>query len=156
MILQSDMRDLAPAAARRLPWRPRMYDLEDCLPEVVSRRQAAARAGEATANDCVAHNDAENAIVSASRDRLTIEGSYAVRNTCRRDLTCTFAIELGTLPDEDADAGSWRNFRVQKTLTERHMLPAGQAQSVEFRFRGSVETVRAGESVDFRVTPACR
>ena len=121
-----------------------------------SRRQAAARAGEATANDCVAHNDAENAIVNASRDRLTIEGSYAVRNTCRRDLTCTFAIELGTLPDTDADAGSWRNFRVQKTISEQHMLRADQARNVEFRFRGSVETVRAGESVDFRVTPNCR
>jgi hypothetical protein len=156
MILQGELRDLAPAAARRLPWRSRTYDLEACLPDVVSRRQAAGRAGEANANDCVAHNDADNAILNASRDRLTIEGAYTVRNRCARDLTCTFAIELGTLPDTDADAGSWRNFRVQKTLTEQHTLPAEQGRSIEFRFRGSIETARDGESIDFRVTPSCR
>ena len=156
MILQADLGGLAPEVARRLPWRSRTYDLEGCLPDVVSRRQAAGRAGETSTNDCLAHNDAENAILNASRDRLTIEGSYTVRNRCARVLTCTFAIELGTLPDADADAGSWRNFHVQKTMTEEHMLPAGQGRSIEFRFRGSIETARDGESIDFRVTPSCR
>ena len=156
MILQADLQALAPEVMRRLPWRPRTYDLEGCLPDVVSRRQAAGRASETSVNDCLAHNDAENAILSASRDRLTIEGAYTVRNRCARNLTCTFAIEIGTLPDTDADAGVWRNFHVQKTMTEQHTLPAGQGRSVEFRFRGSIETARDGESIDFRVTPSCR
>lgn len=93
--------------------------------------------------------------MSASRDRLTIEGTYTVRNSCARDVSCTFTIELGTLPYSEIDIGSWRNFRAQKTLTEQHMLPANQA-NVEFRFRGSVETIQDGSAVDFRVVPACK
>ena len=59
------------------------------------------------------------------------------------------------LPDSDADAGTWRNFRVQQTITEQHAL-SRQVANTEFRFHGSVQTVRDGESVDFRVVPACR
>jgi len=155
VILQTAMHDLPASTARRLPWRTRAYDLEGCLPDAVSPRQAAGRAGEQTAGDCVVHNDATNAIVSASRDHLTIDGVYAAGNRCQRELTCTFTIELGTLPDSDADAGSWRNFRVQQTITEQHAL-SRQVANTEFRFHGSVRTVRDGESVDFRVVPACR
>ena len=123
MILQTDMRELpASTAARRLPWRPRAYDLEGCLPEVAAQRQAAARAPEVSASECVAHNDAENAIVNVTRDRLTIDGVYTVANKCARALACTFTIQVGTLPDSDADAGSWRNFHMQKTIAERHDL----------------------------------
>jgi hypothetical protein len=154
MLLQARMIELGPETARRLPWRTRMYDLEGCLPEVISRREAS-RPKEMTATDCVVHNDAENAIVSASRDRLTIEGTYTARNRCARDVTCTFTIELGTLPYSDVDVGSWRNFRAQKTITEQHLVQANQG-NVEFRFRGSVETIQDGSAVDFRVVPACR
>jgi hypothetical protein len=154
MLLQERMLELGPETARRLPWRTRMFDLEGCLPEVISRREAS-RPKEMTATDCVVHNDAENAIVSASRDRLTIEGTYTARNRCARDVSCAFTIELGTLPYSDIDIGSWRNFRAQKTITEQHMLPANQA-NVEFRFRGSVEAIQGGSAVDFRVVPACK
>jgi hypothetical protein len=153
-LLQASMLELGPGTARRFPWRARMYDLEGCLPEVISRREAS-RPKEMTATDCVVHNDAENAIVSASRDRLTIEGTYTVRNRCARDVSCTFTIELGTLPYSDIDTGSWRNFRAQTTITEQHMLPANQA-NVEFRFRGSADAIQDGSAVDFRVVPACR
>ena len=154
MLLQGRMLELGSDTVRRLPWRTRAYDLEGCLPEVISRREAS-RPKEMTATDCVVHNDAESAIVSASRDRLTIEGTYAVRNRCARDVRCTFTIQLGTLPYSDIDVGSWRNFRAQQAITEQHMLPANQA-NVEFRFRGSVETIPDGSAVDFRVVPACR
>jgi hypothetical protein len=155
MLLQADMRELAPDSARRLPWRSRTYDLESCLPEVAAQRQAASRSGEVSATDCIVHNDAQNAIVNASRDRLTIDGVYAVSNRCARSVTCTFSIEIGTLPDSDADAGSWRNFRVQATVTDQHAL-AASASATEYRFRGRVDSVAIGESVDFRVVPACR
>lgn len=155
MILQTGMHELPPSTARRLPWRTRTYDLEGCLPGVVSRRQGAGRAAEQTANDCVVHNDAANAIVSVSRNRLTIDGVYSAGNRCQRELTCMFTIEVGTLPDSDADAGSWRNFRIQQTITEQHTL-RGQASDTEFPFRGTVQEVRVGESIDFRVVPACR
>lgn len=154
MVLQARMLELESGTARRLPWRSRMYDLEGCLPEVISRREAS-RPKEMAATDCVVHNDADNAIVSASRDRLSIEGTYAVRNRCARDVSCTFTIELGTLPYSDIDVGSWRNFRAQKSITEQHALPANQG-NVEYRFRGSVDTVQDGNAVDFRVVPACR
>ena len=154
MLLQARMLELGSGTARRLPWRTRMYDLEGCLPEVISRREAS-RPKEMIATDCVVHSDAENAIVSVSRDRLTIEGTYTARNRCARDVGCTFTIELGTLPYSDVDVGSWRNFRAQKTITEQHMLPANQA-NVEFRFRGSVDAVPDGNAVDFRVVPSCR
>ena len=155
MLLQAAMRDLGPDTARHLPWRARMYDLEGCLPEVISRRQAAARSGQMSADECVVHNDSENAIVSESRDRLTIDGVYSARNRCTRDIRCTFTIEVGTLPDSDIDLGSWRGFRVQKIITEEHSIAAGTA-NVEFGFRASVDTVRDGESPDFRVLTACR
>jgi|SRR6185503_6821197 len=154
ILLQSGMIELGPGTARRLPWRTRMYDLEGCLPEVISRREAS-RPKEITATDCVVHNDAENAIVSASRDRLTIEGTYTARNRCARDVSCTFTIEVGTLPYSEIDTGSWRNFRAQKTITEQHTLTANQTD-VEFRFRGSVETIQNGSAVDFRIVPSCR
>jgi hypothetical protein len=154
MVLQARMLELGPGTARRLPWRTRMYDVEGCLPEVISRREAS-RPKEMTATDCTSHNDAENAIISVSRDRLTIEGTYTVRNRCARDVTCTFTIELGTLPYSDVDVGSWRNFRAQKTITEQHPLQANQ-QNVEFRFRASVGAVPDGNAVDFRVVPSCR
>jgi len=154
MILQADMGNLSTGVARRLPWRPRVYDLEGCLPEVIARRQPAGPVSP-TANDCVIHNDAENAILNASRDGLTVDGAYLAGNRCPRDLTCTFTIEVGTLPDADADAGSWRNFRAQKIISEQHTIP-GQAAHIEFRFRASVNAVPAGESVDFHVVPACR
>jgi hypothetical protein len=154
MLLQARMLELGPGTARRLPWRTRLYDLEGCLPEVISRREAS-RPKEITATDCVVHNDAENAIVSASRDRLTIDGTYTARNRCARDVSCTFTIELGTLPYSDVDVGSWRNFQAQKTITEQHLLAANQA-SVEYRFRGSVDTVQNGRAVDFRIIHACQ
>jgi hypothetical protein len=154
MLLQARMIELGPGTARRLPWRTRMYDLEGCLPEVISRREAS-RPKDMAATECVVHNDAENAIVTVSRDRLTIEGTYTARNRCPRDVSCTFTIELGTLPYSDVDVGSWRNFRAQRTVTEQHMLPTNQA-NVEFRFRGSVETIQDGSAVDFRVVPACK
>jgi hypothetical protein len=40
MLLQARMLELGSGTARRLPWRTRMYDLEGCLPEVISRREA--------------------------------------------------------------------------------------------------------------------
>ena len=89
------MLELGPGTVRRLPWRTRRYDLEGCLPEVISRREAS-QPKEMTPTDCVVHN-AENAIVSASRDRLMIEATYTARNRCARDVHCTFTIELGTV-----------------------------------------------------------
>ena len=111
-----------------------------------------------SADDCGVHNDGENAIVNASRDRLVIDGVYSAGNRCARDVTCTFTIQLGTLPDTSIDVGSWRDFRVQKTITGQHVLPAGKpgaAAKLSFRFRGAVDTVPAGESVDFRVLTSC-
>jgi hypothetical protein len=154
MLLQARMHELEPGTARRFPWRTRTYDLEGCLPEIISRREAS-RPREMTATDCVVHNDAENAILSAGRDRLTIEGAYTVRNRCARGVSCTFTIELGTLPYSDVDVGSWRNFQAQKTITEQHALSANQG-NVEYRFRGSVDTVQNGSAVDFRIVHACQ
>jgi hypothetical protein len=155
IILQTQLRDLPAGASRRLPWRMRPYDLEGCLPEVSAQRAAASRPRDVSANDCLLHNDAENAIIRASRDRLTIDGLYIVANRCTRALRCTFTIQLGTLPDSDADAGSWRNFHVQKTMIERYDVAAGAARS-EHEFRAMVDTVPARESVDFRVVPECQ
>jgi hypothetical protein len=158
-ILETSMRDLGTGNARHLPWRTRPYDLEGCLPQVIARRQAAARSGEVSADECVLHNDGENAIVNKSRDGRVIDAVYSVRNRCTRDVSCTFTIEVGTLRDSDIDVGSTRSFRVQKTITEQHNLRSGQAGSVgtgEFRFRETVDTVPAGESVDFRVATACK
>jgi hypothetical protein len=154
-LLENDMRDLGSESARNLPWRARPYDLEGCLPEVISRRQAAARREETTADECVVHNDGENAIVTKSRDGRIIDGVYSARNRCPRDLSCTFTVEVGTLPDSAADLGSWRGFRVQHTITEQRGLSSMSA-NLEFRFHGTVDTVPAGESVDFRVLPACQ
>lgn len=158
-ILETSMRDFGTGNARHLPWRTRTYDLEGCLPEVMARRQAAARSGEVSADDCVVHNDGENAIVNKSRDGRVIDAVYAVRNRCTRDLSCTFTIEVGTLRDSDIDVGSTRSFRVRKTITEQHNLRSAQPGPVatgEFRFHETVDTVPAGESVDFRVGTACK
>jgi hypothetical protein len=154
-ILEATMRDLTPAYARHLPWRPRGYNLQDCLPSVISAREAAASRTEASVDDCVLHNDGENAILSNSRDRRNIDAAYSVGNRCTRDLNCTFTIEVGTLPDADADVGSWRGFRAQKTITEQHRL-GPMAARVEFHFHATVDAVPTGESVDFRVLTACR
>ena len=155
VILQNGFRNVTPDAARRLPWRARTYDLEGCLPEVAAQRQAAAAPTTVNADDCVVHNDADNAILNASRDRLTIEGSYAAANQCDRSVTCTFTIEIGTLPDAEIDVGSWRNFRPQMTMTQEYTLPP-RASATEHRFRGAVGNVPTAQSVDFRVVPACR
>lgn len=155
VILENELRNATPGGARRLPWRARTYDLEGCLPEVAAQRQAAARPTTVSANDCVVHNDAENAILNASRDRLSIEGSYAAANQCDRPVTCTFTIEIGTLPDAEIDVGSWRNFRPQTTITQEYTLPPRPSTS-EHRFRGAVGNVPTAQSVDFRIVPACR
>jgi hypothetical protein len=158
-ILQTDMTGLGNSMARRLPWRPRTYDLEGCVPAVAARRLAAARQGETSPDACVVHNDGENAIEKASRDGRVIDGMYSVRNACARDVHCTFTIEVGTLLESDVDVGSWRSFRVRRTMTQEHMLKSGQAGSsakTEFRFQATVDAVPARELVDFRVTPACR
>ena len=154
MLLQALMLRLGADTGRRLPWRTRLYDLEGCLPDVISRREAS-RPKEITPTDCVVHNDADNAIVSVSRDRTTIDGTYTVRNRCARDVSCTFTIELGTLPYSDVDVGSWQNFRARKTITEQHLLQANRG-NVEFRFRGSVDAAPEGSALDFRVVPSCR
>lgn len=153
-ILEANMRDLSTANARHFPWRPRAYDLQECLPSVISTREAARRAATSVDN-CAFHNDAENAILKESRDGLVIDGAYSVGNRCTRDLNCTFTIEVGTLPDADADLGSWRGFRVQKTIAEQHGL-ASMAAKTDFRFHASVDAVPTGESVDFRVLASCR
>jgi hypothetical protein len=155
VILQTYLRDLSAGGARRLPWHMRPYDLEGCLPEVSAQRGAAARPREVSANDCVLHNDAENTIVNTTRDRLTIDGVYVVANRCARALRCTFTIQVGTLPDLDADAGSWHNFHVQKTMIERSDVPASSTRS-DHKFRATVDSVPARESVDFRVVPECQ
>ncbi len=153
-ILEANMRDLSTANARHFPWRPRAYNLQDCLPSVISAREAARRRAESV-DDCVLHNDAENAILSESRDRRVIDASYSVGNRCGRDLNCTFTIEVGTLPDADADLGSWRGFRAQKIITEQRRL-GPMAAKADFRFDASVDAVPTGESVDFRVLASCQ
>jgi len=158
-LLESAMRGIEAGNARHFPWRVREYDLEGCLPQVAAQRQAAAHKGETSGDDCVVHNDGENAIVNKSRDGRVFDGSYSVRNRCTRDVSCTFTIEVGTLLESDIDVGSWRSFHVQQTLTEQHTLRAGGAGSVasaEFRIHGTVDTVPAGEAADFRVVPACQ
>jgi hypothetical protein len=154
-ILQATMRDLTPAYARDLPWRPRLYNLEDCLPSVISARAAASGRAETSADSCVLHNDGENAILSKSRDGRSIDATYSVGNRCTRDLNCTFTTEIGTLPDVDADVGSWRGFRAQKTITDQHRL-GPMAPKAEFRFHATVDAIPTGESVDFRVITSCR
>jgi hypothetical protein len=150
-LLQNAMHDAPPQVIRRLPWRPRPYDLAGCLPEEISRRQTAARPVPFDINACARTNDAQNAIVNESRDRLSIEAAYIVRNTCSRDVSCTFTIEVGTLPDSDVDAGSWRNFHVQRRIIEEHSIRSGE-RGADFRFRAAIDVVRPGESIDFRVT----
>jgi hypothetical protein len=54
-----------------IPWRtPRLYDLEDCLPNVISARKAARRSAE-SADDCVVHSDGENAILSETETAVS-------------------------------------------------------------------------------------
>jgi len=157
-ILERAMREVESGNARHFPWRVREYDLQGCLPEVVARRQADARRGELNADECVVQNDAENAILSKSRDGRVIDGSYSVLNRCAREVSCQFTIEIGTLLESDIDVGGWRSFRVQQTIVEQHTLrpgPAGSA-AAEFRFHGGVDAVPAAEAVDFRVVRACQ
>ena len=154
-ILEATMRGLTSAYARHLPWRPRTYNLEDCLPSVISARDATRRRAETSADDCGVHNDGENAILSQNRDRRGIEGAYSVGNRCAREVNCTFTVEVGTLPDAAADVGSWRGFRAQKTIAEQHRL-GPMAAKAEFRFYATVDAIPADESVDFRVLTSCR
>ena len=85
----------------------------------------------------------------------TIDGAYSVGNRCTPALNCTFTMEVGTLPDADADVGSWRGFRAQKTITEQHRL-GPMAAKAEFRFHVTVDAIPTGDSVDFRVLTSCR
>jgi hypothetical protein len=149
-ILQGAMQRLGGGDARHLPWPARMYDLEACFASQTAGRGS----GEVSADDCVLHRDAANAIVNESRDGRTIEGLYSAANKCSREVTCTFTIQTGTLPDADIDVDSWLHFRIQKTRTEQHSLKP--AAEVEFRFRETVDDVPVDESVDFRVLQACQ
>jgi len=155
-ILQMVMQQLDADAARHMPWPTRVYNLEGCLATESSDGGTARgnRGGAPSADDCVLHRDAANAILNESRDGRTIKGLYAAANRCARDVTCAFTIETGTLPDADIDIDSWSHFRAQKTRTEEHMLKAGS--ETEFRFDETIDSVPINESVDFRVLKACR
>jgi hypothetical protein len=155
-ILQAFMQQLGADAARYLPWPKRVYNLDGCLANDTSDGGTARgnRSGEASADDCVLHRDAANAILDETRDGRTIKGLYAAANRCARDVTCTFTIETGTLPEADVAIDSWSHFRRQKTRTEEHILKAGA--EMEFRFDETIDNVPTNESVDFRVLKACR
>ena len=149
--LQEDMQALGAGDVRRLPWMKRAYDLVACLPRL-PEDTAAAPANPIDA--CVVHEDEANQIISKSRDGRSITALYTVENRCAQDVACAFTIEVGTLPDVDADAGSFARFHPQKTRTEQHPLKAGS--NGEFRFQETIDSVPAGESVDYRVRPSCR
>jgi hypothetical protein len=155
-ILQAFMQQLGADAARHLPWSRRVYNLDGCLATYSSEGGTGRgnRSGAPGADDCVLHRDAANAILDESRDGRTIKGLYMAANRCARDVTCTFTIETGTLPDADIAIDSWSHFRAQKTRTEEHILKAGS--EMEFRFDETIDNVPTKESVDFRVLKACR
>ena len=153
-ILQAVMQQLGADAARHLPWPSRVYNLDGCLTTETSDGRTARGSGAPGADDCVLHRDAANAILDETRDGRTIKGLYAAANRCPRDVTCTFTIETGTLPDADIAIDSWSHFRAQKTRTEEHILKAGS--EMEFRFDETIDNVPTSESVDFRVLTACR
>jgi len=137
--------------ARRLPWMKRAYDLAACVPRPP---EESATVPVNPIDACIVHRDEDNAIVAQSRDGRTITARYSVANRCAQDVTCTVTIEVGTLPDVDADAGSFARFHPQKTRTEQHPLQAGA--NGDFRFEDTIDTVPAGESIDYRVGTSCR
>jgi len=151
--LEEDMQTLGAGDARRLPWSKRAYDLSACLPRNASGETADAHPPN-PADACVDHQDASNQIVSKSRDGRSIIAVYSAANHCTHDVVCAFTIETGTLPDTDADAGSFARFHPRKMRTEDHPLKAGV--EADFRFQETVDSVPDGESVDYRVTVACR
>jgi hypothetical protein len=148
--LQQDLQALGAGDARRLPWSRRTYDLVACLPRAPADDTATA---VNPIDACVLHQDAANAVISKTRDGRTITGTYSAANHCDRAVVCTFTIEIGTVPDTDADAGSFARFHLQKARTEQHRLMAGEG--AEYRFQETVDAVPAGESTDFRVRVAC-
>jgi hypothetical protein len=153
-ILQAVMQQLGADEARHLPWPKRVYNLDGCLATGTSDGGTArgSPGGAPSADDCVLHRDAANAILDETRDGRTIKGLYAAANRCARDVTCTFTIEIGTLPEADIAIDSWSHFRAQKTRTEEHILKAGA--EMEFRFDETISNVPISESVDFRVLTA--
>jgi len=151
--LQDQMLALGAGDVRRLPWQKRSYALVSCLPNASSNQTANPRS-TSDADACVDHTDADNEIVAKSRDGRSFTGVYSAANHCARDLTCTFTIDIGTLPDADADLGSFFRFHAQKTRAEQRVLKAGAKE--EFRFQETTNAVPPGESVDFRVTVVCR
>lgn len=155
-ILQAVMQQLGADEARHLPWPKRVYNLDGCLANETSDGGTVRgnRSGAPSADDCVLHRDAANAILDETRDGRAIKGLYAAANRCARDVTCTFTIETGTLPDADIAIDSWSHFRAQKTRTEEHILKAGS--EMDFRFDETIDNVPTNESVDFRVLTACR
>ena len=148
--LQEDMEALGAGDVRRLPWMKRAYDLAACLPRPPEDPAAAVNPLDA----CVIHRDEDNQIVTQSRDGRSITALYSVANRCAQDVACTFTIDVGTLPDVDADAGSFARFHPQRMRTEQHALKAGS--NAEYRFEETIDTVPAGESVDYRVRVSCR
>ena len=149
--LQEDMEALGPGDVRRLPWMKRAYDLVACVPRAPD---AAAAVPVNPLDACVIHRDEDNQIVTQSRDGRSITALYSVANRCAQDVTCTVTIEVGTLADIDADAGSFARFHLLKTRTETHPLNAGS--NGEFRFQETIDSVPAGESIDYRVRTSCR
>ena len=148
--LQEDIDALGAGDARRLPWAKRAYDLVGCLPRPPEEATVPVNPIDA----CVIHRDEDNQIVTQSRDGRSITALYSVANHCARDVACTFTIEVGTLPDVDADAGSFARFHPQKMRSEEHPLKAGS--NAEFRFQETIESVPGGESIDYRVRASCR
>jgi len=148
--LYNEMQKLGANDARRLPWQKRPYDLLSCLPNTASETSSRIREADA----CVDHSDADNQIVSKTRDGRSFTGVYSAANHCDHDVACTFTIDIGTLPDVDADAGSYGRFHSQNTRTEQHLLKARGHE--EFRIQDTTDAPPAGESVDFRVERACQ
>jgi len=150
--LQDQMQALGSGDARRLPWQKRSYALVSCVAKAASD-QTANRRPTTDADACVDHTDVDNQIVAQNRDGRSFTGVYSAANHCAQDLTCRFTVEIGTLPDADADVGSFFRFRAQKTRVEQRVLKAGAKE--EFRFQEVMGVAPAGESVDFRVTTTC-
>jgi len=151
--LQNQMQTLGPGDARRLPWQRRTYALVSCVAKAASDQTANTNA-TTDADACVDHTDADNQIVAKSRDGRSFTAVYSAANHCAVDLTCRFTVEIGTLPDADADVGSFFRFHAQKTRVDQRVLKARAKE--EFRFQETTDAIPAGESVDFRVTATCR
>jgi len=151
-MLQDQMQALGPNDARRLPWQRRSYSLVSCVTNAATD-QTSNTHPMTDANACVDHTDADNQIVVKSRDGRSLTGVYSVANHCARDVTCRLTVEIGTLPDTDADAGSFFRFHPQKTRAEQRVLKAGAKE--EFRFQETTDAAPTGESIDFRVSVTC-